>query len=49
MSFFDILLVTLERRPVPPLSELRVQPLSERSVPPLSELRVPPTNCFKTG
>ena len=38
MNFFNLLQVTLERRQVPPLSELRVPPLSELRIPPyLSE------------
>ena len=41
MSFFNLPLVTLERYPVPPLSEQRVPPLSERSVR--------PTNSINTG
>ena len=49
MSFFNLILATLERCPLPQLSELRVQPLSERRVPALSELRVQPTNCINTG
>ena len=38
MSFFNLVLATLERCPVPPLSELRIPSLSER--------RVRPANCI---
>ena len=42
MSFFYLLLVTLERYPVPPFPELRVPPLSEQRV-------LQPNNCINTG
>ena len=46
MIFLNLLLVNLERSPVPPLSQLRV---SEQRVPTLSEWRLRPTNCISTG
>ena len=41
MSFFNLLLATLEGYPVPQLCELRLLSLSER--------KVQSTNCINTG